>query len=75
MPGIQELLIILVIVLVLFGANKLPGLARSIGQSVNSFKKGLGEKDLEEPAQSPEQLSGSQNAQTTSETQKETEKA
>ncbi len=39
--GYQELLIILVIVLILFGANKLPELARSLGSSVKEFKKGV----------------------------------
>lgn len=39
--GYQELLIILVIVLVLFGANRLPQLARSLGSSVKEFKKGV----------------------------------
>jgi TatA/E family protein of Tat protein translocase len=41
--GTQELLIILVIVLVLFGANRLPDLARSLGSSVKEFKKGVNE--------------------------------
>ena len=39
--GYQELLIILVIVLILFGANRLPDLARSLGSSVKEFKKGV----------------------------------
>lgn len=39
--GGQELLIILVIVLVLFGASRLPALARSIGQSAKEFRKGI----------------------------------
>jgi len=39
----QELIIILVIVLVLFGASRLPALARSIGQSAKEFRKGLGD--------------------------------
>jgi sec-independent protein translocase protein TatA len=39
--GYQELLIILVIVLVLFGANRLPELAKSLGKSVKEFKKGV----------------------------------
>ncbi len=39
--GYQELLLILVIVLVLFGANRLPELARSLGSSVKEFKKGV----------------------------------
>jgi sec-independent protein translocase protein TatA len=41
--GYQELLIILVIVLILFGANRLPDLARSLGSSVKEFKKGISE--------------------------------
>jgi sec-independent protein translocase protein TatA len=41
--GYQELLIILVIVLILFGANRLPELAKSLGSSVKEFKKGVNE--------------------------------
>jgi len=37
--GPQELIIILVIVLVLFGGNKLPELARSLGKGVREFKR------------------------------------
>jgi sec-independent protein translocase protein TatA len=46
--GYQELLIILVIVLVLFGANRLPQLARSLGSSVKEFKKGVDEASKDE---------------------------
>ncbi len=46
--GYQELLIILVIVLILFGANRLPELARSLGSSVKEFKKGVTEAKAEE---------------------------
>jgi sec-independent protein translocase protein TatA len=41
--GTQELLVILVIVLVLFGANRLPELARSLGASMRELKKGIEE--------------------------------
>jgi len=43
--GYQELMIILVIVLLLFGAQKLPELARGLGKSVSEFKKGQGEEE------------------------------
>jgi sec-independent protein translocase protein TatA len=46
--GYQELLIILIIVLILFGANRLPELARSLGSSVKEFKKGVNEAQKEE---------------------------
>ena len=43
LPGGFELVIILVIILLLFGAKKLPEMARSIGKSSGEFKKGLAE--------------------------------
>ena len=46
--GSQELLVILVIVLVLFGANRLPQLARSLGSSLKEFKKGLDDGQAQE---------------------------
>lgn len=46
--GVWELLLILAIVLVIFGAGKLPKVMGDLGKGVNSFKKGLSEKD-EEP--------------------------
>jgi len=40
--GLPHLIIILVIILLLFGAPKLPGLARSIGQSMKIFRNEIG---------------------------------
>jgi sec-independent protein translocase protein TatA len=45
--GAQELLLILVIVLVLFGAKRIPEIARGLGRSVSEFKKGVKEIDAE----------------------------
>lgn len=39
--GLPELIIILVILLLLFGASRLPKLSRSIGQSVGELQKGV----------------------------------
>ena len=45
--GIGELLLILVIVFVLFGAGKLPQVMNDIGKGVKSLKKGLKDDDKE----------------------------
>jgi sec-independent protein translocase protein TatA len=39
--GMPELLVILVIVLVIFGANRLPQLGEGLGKAIKGFKKGL----------------------------------
>ena len=39
MPGMGELIVILLIVLVVFGANKLPGIGDAHGRSIKNFKK------------------------------------
>ena len=56
--GSQELLVILVIVLVLFGANRLPQLARSLGSSLKEFKKGIDEAQAKEASVSPSNADG-----------------
>lgn len=39
--GFQELLIILAIVLVIFGASRLPALGKGLGEGIRNFKKGV----------------------------------
>lgn len=46
-PGWPEILFVLLIVLVLFGAKRLPELARGLGQSLNEFRKAKDEFDRE----------------------------
>lgn len=43
--GAPELIIIFLIILLLFGAKKLPELARTIGSSAKELKKGLADED------------------------------
>ena len=55
MPGTQELLIVLFILLLLFGGKRLTQLAKGLGKSISEFKRGtagLGERaGLDEAAQ------------------------
>jgi sec-independent protein translocase protein TatA len=46
-PGWPEILFILLIILVLFGAKRLPELAKGLGQSINEFRKAREELDRE----------------------------
>jgi len=47
--GYGEMLVIVVVGLILFGPNKIPEFARSLGKAVNMFKAGLREGLEEEP--------------------------
>jgi TatA/E family protein of Tat protein translocase len=47
MPGWPETIFILVVVVLLFGAKKLPELARGLGQSLGEFKKARDEFERE----------------------------
>lgn len=60
-PGPLEILLILLVILLLFGAKRLPDLARSLGKSMSEFKRGRDEKDPEEikkPARQVREVSG-----------------
>lgn len=48
MPSMPELLIVLAIVVLLFGAKKIPDLAKGVGKGIKDFKKAIKE-DEEEP--------------------------
>lgn len=49
--GMPELIIILIIILIIFGAGKLPEIGSGIGKGIKNFKKATNEKDeIEAPA-------------------------
>ena len=51
--GWPEILLILLVVLLLFGAKRLPDLARSLGKSLREFKKGREEGDASDEKKPP----------------------
>ncbi|ELZ26793.1 twin-arginine translocation protein, TatA/E family subunit [Halogeometricum pallidum JCM 14848] len=72
-PGGPELLIVLLIVVLLFGANKLPQLARSSGQAMGEFKRGREEIDQELRSMS-ERSSEADDAESTRDVEEETDR-
>jgi sec-independent protein translocase protein TatA len=56
--GIEKLSLILVIVLVMFGAKRVPEIGASFGKGIREFKRGLKDVggDVEGPAPQPDQL-------------------
>ena len=45
MPSMPELLVVLAIVVLLFGAKKIPDLAKGMGKGIKDFKKAIKEDD------------------------------
>ncbi|MEO8189917.1 MAG: twin-arginine translocase TatA/TatE family subunit [Acidobacteriota bacterium] len=51
--GVPELLIILLIVIIIFGANKLPQLGKGIGQGMRNFKDSIKDGGVDETKTTP----------------------
>jgi sec-independent protein translocase protein TatA len=61
MPGVPELLVILAIVFLVFGASRLPQLARSLGKARTEFQKGVKESGEEtQPSEEDKTSDGAQ---------------
>jgi sec-independent protein translocase protein TatA len=54
--GVPELIVILVIVLIVFGAGKLPEIGGAIGKSIKNFKKSVRESDQNETTQDSKKI-------------------
>ena len=59
--GPWELGIILVIVLIIFGAGKLPDIGAGIGKGIKNYKKGMSEAEIEKKEE-PEKIDESNNS-------------
>lgn len=60
MPGVWEWIIIAVIVVLLFGANKLPDAARSLGRSMRIFKSEVKELNKDDNKAELKEVEGTQ---------------
>ena len=58
--GTTEIILIVVVLFLLFGATRLPQLANSLGQSRKAFKDGMREAEQEEKAEEQQRLSKAQ---------------
>ena len=52
-PGIAEIIIVLVIILLLFGPGRISKIAKELGESISAFKEGLNGEKKDTPAQDP----------------------
>jgi sec-independent protein translocase protein TatA len=63
MPGMGELLIILLIVLLIFGAGKLPAIGDALGRSIKNFKRGASGDGEIEVSKKPEVEAGTRRSE------------
>jgi len=74
MPSGTELLIIFGIIVLLFGAKKIPDLAKGLGKGIKNFKSEMKEVDEEIAQETPKKVEGSEEV-ASSETPKKTTQA
>jgi sec-independent protein translocase protein TatA len=62
-PGWQELLIILVIVMLIFGTSKVSGIGKSLGGAIRDFRDSMrgGDSEEEKPAEDSAKETGNSN--------------
>jgi sec-independent protein translocase protein TatA len=56
--GTTELIIILILVLIIFGAGKLPQIGGALGKGLRNFKDGIKDGDEERSEQDPDKIEG-----------------
>ncbi len=56
--GMPELIVILVIVLIVFGANKLPQIGEGIGKGIRNFKKATKQEEIDVTPKKMEEMPG-----------------
>jgi len=75
MPSMPELLIILAIVVLLFGAKKIPELAKGLGSGIKNFKKAMNEDEDEVRNKTKEKIDSKENTTEVNEIKESEKKA
>jgi len=52
--GPTELILIILIIVIIFGARKLPELGKSLGEGIKNFRKSISSKEKERPPDKPD---------------------
>lgn len=60
--GTHELMLVLVIVVILFGATRLPKIGSGLGQAIRNFKKSVAEAEESNEIQNKQELTQKENA-------------
>lgn len=60
-PGIWQILIVVLLILVVFGAKRVPLIAENLAKGIKSFKKGLKDEDSTEKKSVSDQSDKSEN--------------
>ena len=53
-PGVMQILVVVVLIMLLFGAGRIPTIMENLAKGINSFKKGLKDEDTSEKSSSKE---------------------
>jgi len=72
MPSMPELLVILAIVVLLFGAKKIPELAKGLGSGIKNFKKAMREDEEEVATDSKKEIEQKETTASTTKTSETT---
>ncbi|MEZ4872919.1 MAG: twin-arginine translocase TatA/TatE family subunit [Bdellovibrionales bacterium] len=73
-PSLWQILIVVGIIVLLFGAKRLPDLGKSFGQAIRGFKEGVSEDALDVTESSKNEQISENNQNQSEQKQKETEK-
>ena len=60
--GVPELMIVFLIIIVLFGASRIPQIAKGLGAGIRDFKKELKGTEEDEPDRIPEKTTSTRNS-------------